>query len=115
MLLCICEDFAVVEGNLEFGVLRVEIVLQTIEVAGTFPLAHREVVEQIVAAGLGMAGHLVQVDAVVPFGDRNGDVAQTQVGAVRGHVHELRQVFARGHVDEMEAHFLRPDPRAVAG
>ena len=38
---------------MELGVLAVEGVLQAIEVAGTFPLAHGEVVQQVVAAGLG--------------------------------------------------------------
>ena len=49
---------AVVEGNLEFGVLAVEIVLQAVEVAAAFPLAHGQVVKQAVAAGFGCgSGH----------------------------------------------------------
>ena len=54
------EDAAVVEGDLELGVLRVEVVLQAVEVAAALPLAHRQVVEQVVAAGFGTrGGHLV--------------------------------------------------------
>ena len=56
LVLCVGEDLAVVEGDLEFGVLAVEIVLQTVEVTGALPLAHGEVVEQIVAAGLWTGG-----------------------------------------------------------
>ena len=50
------EDFTIVEGNLKFGVLAMEIVLQAVEIAGTFPLTHREVVEQVIATSLRTRG-----------------------------------------------------------
>ena len=55
-ILGVGEGFAVGEGDVELGVLAMEIVEKAIEVAGTFPLAHGEVVEQVVAAGLGTCG-----------------------------------------------------------
>ena len=54
--LCVGKHLSVVEGDLEFGVLAVEIVLQTVEVAAALPLAHRQIVEQTVAAGLRCCG-----------------------------------------------------------
>ncbi len=54
--LCVSEDAAVVEGDLQLDVLAMEVVLQAIEIAGTFPLAHWQVVEQVVAAGLWFCG-----------------------------------------------------------
>jgi len=56
------EDFAVGEGDLELGVLVVEVGLETVEVAGALPLAHGKVVEEVVAAGLGTGGR----DLVLP-------------------------------------------------
>ena len=47
--LCVGKNFAVIKSYAEFCVLAVEIVLQTIQIALAFPLAHRQVVEQIVA------------------------------------------------------------------
>ena len=41
---------------MEFGVLAVEVVLQTVEIASTFPFTHGEVVEQVVATGLWLGG-----------------------------------------------------------
>ena len=41
---------------MQLGVLAVEVVLQAVEITGTFPFAHGEVVEQVVAAGLGLGG-----------------------------------------------------------
>ena len=52
-LLGIGEDLAVVEGDMQLGVLAVKIVLQSVEIACALPLAHGQVVEEIVAAGLG--------------------------------------------------------------
>jgi hypothetical protein len=43
--LCIGKDFAIGESNPQLGVFAVEIVLQTIEIAGTLPFAHWKVVE----------------------------------------------------------------------
>ena len=60
MCIRIGKGASVIEGNLEFAVLTVEIVLQAVEIAGAFPLAHRQVVKQIVAASLWLSGrHLV--------------------------------------------------------
>ena len=55
-ILRIGEALTVGEGDLEFGVLAMEIVLQAIKIAGTLPFTHGEVVEQIVATGLGAGG-----------------------------------------------------------
>jgi hypothetical protein len=38
------KHLAVVKGNLQFGVLAMEVVSQTIEIAGTFPFTHGQVV-----------------------------------------------------------------------
>ena len=54
--LCVSEDAAVVEGDLQLDVLAMEVVLQAVEIAGTFPLAHWKVVEQVVTAGLWLCG-----------------------------------------------------------
>ena len=57
--LCVGKHLAVLEDNLQFGVLAVEVVLQTVEIAGALPFAHGQVVQQVVAAGLGTrGGHL---------------------------------------------------------
>ena len=55
-VLRIGEALTVGEGDLEFGVLAMEIVLQAIKIAGTLPFTHGEVVEQIVAASLWARG-----------------------------------------------------------
>ena len=41
---------------MELGVFRMEVVLETVEVASSFPFAHGQVVEQVVAAGLWRGG-----------------------------------------------------------
>ena len=46
------KNFSILEGNLQHGVLGMEGVLQPVEVAGTLPFAHGEVVEVIVTTGL---------------------------------------------------------------
>ena len=50
--LCVGKYLSVVQGYLKLGILAVEIILQSVQVPGTLPLAHRKVVKQIVAAGL---------------------------------------------------------------
>ena len=54
--LCVSEGFAVGEGDLELGIFGVKIVLEAVKVAGAFPFAHREVVEQVVATGFRARG-----------------------------------------------------------
>ena len=54
------EDLAVFERDLQLGVFAVEVVLEPVQVAGGFPLAHGQVVQQVIAAGLGARrGHFV--------------------------------------------------------
>ena len=56
----ISKDFAIPEGNLQLGVLGMEVVLEAVEVAGALPFTHGEVVEEVVATGLGCrSGNLV--------------------------------------------------------
>ena len=59
--LCVSEDAAVVEGNLQLDVLTMEVVLQAVEIAGTLPLAHWQVVAQAVAAGLRLRGRQLRL------------------------------------------------------
>ena len=54
--LCVGKVFAVGERYVQLGVLAVEVVLEALEVSGALPLAHWQVVEQVVAAGLGLGG-----------------------------------------------------------
>ena len=57
--LCVSKHFPVVEGNLQLGIFAVEIVFQAVQIAGALPFAHRQVVEQVVAASLRpCGGHL---------------------------------------------------------
>lgn len=83
-ILCVGEEFAVGEGDLEFGVLRVEIVLEAIEVAGALPFAHGEVVEQIVATGLGAGGwHFILSEN--PLQALDGELAHVLDGVCAQH------------------------------
>ena len=56
LILCIREGLAVGEGDVQRGVFAVEVGAQASRVAGGFPMAHREVVKEPVAAGLGGGG-----------------------------------------------------------
>lgn len=52
----ISKDATVVECDLQLGVFAMEIVLQTVEIAPTFPMTHRKVVKQTVATSLWRGG-----------------------------------------------------------
>ena len=54
--LCIGKRPAVFKGDFQFGVLAVELMLQSVEVAPALPLAHGQVMEKVVAAGLRLRG-----------------------------------------------------------
>ena len=82
--LCVGEDLAVGEGDLELGVLGVEIVLQTVEVAAALPMTHGKVVEQVVAAGLGLGGRDV-VLSEYPLEALDGELAHVMDGVGAGH------------------------------
>ena len=57
--LCIGKCFPVVKGNLQLGVLAVEIMFKTVQIASALPFAHWHVVKQVVATRLrGCGGHL---------------------------------------------------------
>ena len=73
---------------MELGVFRVKIVLQTIEVAGTFPFTHGQIVEQVVAAGLGFGGGDV-VLSEYPLEALDGELSHVLngIGASHNDVH----------------------------
>ena len=50
------EDHSIVEGDVQLGVLAMEIILQSVEISAAFPLAHGQVVKEIVATSLGLSG-----------------------------------------------------------
>ena len=54
--LCVRKNLPVVEGDLNLCVFAVEVMLQPVKIASAFPLAHWEVVKQIVAAGFWLCG-----------------------------------------------------------
>ena len=72
--LCVGKDTAVVEGDLQQGVFAVEIVLQAVEVSATFPMTHRQIVEQVVATSLGGGGGHFVLDED-PFQALDGQLA----------------------------------------
>ena len=76
--------FTVGQGDFEFGVLAVEVVLQAVQVAPTFPLAHGQVVEQIVAAGFGARGRHFALGEY-PFETFDGELAHIFNGVAVEH------------------------------
>ena len=84
LLSCVGEDLAVAEGHLELSVLAVEIVLQTAEVAAALPMAHGQVVEQAVAAGLGRGGRDLGLGED-PLQALDGQLTHVLDGVVSGH------------------------------
>ena len=55
-VLGIGKDFSIVESDLEFCVFAMEVVRQALQIAAALPLAHGEVVEQVVSAGFRSGG-----------------------------------------------------------
>ena len=69
---------------MEFGVLAVEVVLQALEVAGTFPVAHGQVVEEVVAAGFRAGGRYLLLSEN-PLEAFDGQLAHVLHGVGAGH------------------------------
>ena len=82
--LCVGEDTSVGERHLELGVFAVEVVAQAVEVAAALPVAHGQVVEQAVAAGLGCGGGDFGL-CEYPFQAFDGEAAHVLDGVAAGH------------------------------
>ena len=101
MELGVGKEFAVVEGDLQLGVLAMEVVLQAVEVAGALPLAHGQVVEQIVAAGFGTGGrHLGLSENPLEALDGQASHVLYGVGSSHDDVH-TREAPHRAYVDHV--------------
>ena len=95
---------------MQLGVLAVEMVLQTVDVADTLPLAHGQVVKQIVAAGLGLGGrHAVLCEN--PFKAFDGEAAHVFDGVGSRHDDVHAGEAAHGaYVDHVVLHAAVAEP-----
>ncbi len=110
-LLGVGEGFAVGEGDVKLGVLAVEGVLQAIEVAGTFPLAHGEVVEEVVATGLGTCGGNFRLGED-PLETGDGQLTHVLYGVGAGHDDVHAGETAHGtYVHHIVFHLAVAEPR----
>ena len=103
MRLCVGKGLAIGKGDLQLGVAAVEIVLQAVEVACALPLAHGQVVEQAVAAGLGLGGGNA-VLGEYPLEALDGEAAHVLDGVCAGHYYIHAREAAHGsHIDDVVA------------
>ena len=101
----------VAERDLQFCVFRMEIVFQAMQVSATFPMAHREVVEQVVSAGLGRGGRHFRL-CQNPFQTFDGQPSHIIDGKTARHndIH-TRQTAHRPDIDDVLLHLRIAKPR----
>ena len=109
--LCVGEGLAVVQDDLKFGIFAVEVVAEAVQVAGALPFAHRQVMQQVVAAGLRGRGRdfVLRED---PFQAFDGQPAHVLRRVAAGHddVH-ARQAAHRADVDHVVLRGRVAEPR----
>ena len=82
--LCICKHLTVSQGHLQLSVFAVEFVTQARKVPAAFPMAHGQVVEQIVATSLWRGGGDFSL-CEYPFKALDGERAHVLDGVISGH------------------------------
>ena len=110
LFLCICKHLAVIQRHLQLRVFRVEVILQPFQIAAALPQTHRQVVQQVVAAGLGACGrHLLLRQ--YPFQTLHGQLSHILCCVIAQHndIHP-REAPHRTHIHHIILHPAVPEP-----